>query len=212
MTTESPSPAAAGSPGAGEQPAAAGFDPVRVAAALRSSPHLAFVAPAGPGDESVWFRDTHGTGYALAPTTTTDPAFKAERTEGRVYAWDAVAAALGNHPHVASAALARKGFGLERFDAVTVRTRTGDEYTLDLTLEPRPGYGTAPADPADPADPAADVASAADKLLAGDPSATGRATAGLLHHIAATWDNQDHPLREHAQNVARALPQHRSEG
>ncbi|MFJ4965298.1 hypothetical protein EES43_29750 [Streptomyces sp. ADI96-02] len=32
-----------------------------------------------------------------------------------------------------------------------------------------------------------------------------RATAELLNYLAATWDKQDQPLREHAQALARAL-------
>ncbi|MFF8619242.1 hypothetical protein [Streptomyces sp. NPDC015350] len=46
---------------------------------------------------------------------------------------------------------------------------------------------------------------AADKLLTSDPSDSERATAELLNYVAATWDKQDLPLREHAQAVARTL-------
>ncbi|MFD4863135.1 hypothetical protein [Streptomyces atratus] len=46
---------------------------------------------------------------------------------------------------------------------------------------------------------------APDQLLASDPSDSERATAKLLNYVAATWDKQDLPLREHAQAVARAL-------
>ncbi|MFH9390795.1 hypothetical protein ACIOEY_28985 [Streptomyces albidoflavus] len=53
--------------------------------------------------------------------------------------------------------------------------------------------------------PAFDVALAADKLLASNPSASERATAELLNCVAATWDKQDLPLREDAQAVARIL-------
>ena len=38
---------------------------------------------------------------------------------------------------------------------------------------------------------------------ASDPSDRDRATAELLNYVAATWDRQDVPLREHAQAVAR---------
>ncbi len=59
--------------------------------------------------------------------------------------------------------------------------------------------------PEDLSTPAVDVALAADRLLAGDPSDSERATADLLNYVAATWDKQDLPLREHAQAVARTL-------
>ncbi|SBV01722.1 MULTISPECIES: hypothetical protein [unclassified Streptomyces] len=53
--------------------------------------------------------------------------------------------------------------------------------------------------------PNVDVAFPADKLLTSDPSDSERATAELLNYVAATWDKQDHPLREHALAVARTL-------
>ncbi|MFE7951470.1 hypothetical protein [Streptomyces sp. NPDC057426] len=53
--------------------------------------------------------------------------------------------------------------------------------------------------------PAVDIALAADKLLASDPSGSERVTAELLNYVATTWDKQDLPLREHAQAVARTL-------
>ncbi|MGW1137227.1 hypothetical protein [Streptomyces zhihengii] len=59
--------------------------------------------------------------------------------------------------------------------------------------------------PEDLSTPAFDLALAADKLLASDPSDSERATAELLNYIAATWDKQDLPLREHAQALARTL-------
>lgn len=59
--------------------------------------------------------------------------------------------------------------------------------------------------PEDLSTPAADVALAVGRLLASDPSDSERATAELLNYIAATWDKQDLPLREHAQAVARTL-------
>ncbi|MFI9056100.1 hypothetical protein ACIGXQ_16385 [Streptomyces anulatus] len=55
------------------------------------------------------------------------------------------------------------------------------------------------------ASPAEDVAYAADRPLTSDPSDSERATAQLLNHLAATWGTQDHPLREHAQALARTL-------
>ncbi|HBF78532.1 MAG TPA: hypothetical protein DD420_00910 [Streptomyces sp.] len=62
-----------------------------------------------------------------------------------------------------------------------------------------------PVDDQEHATLAADVAYAADRLLTSDPSDSERATAELLNYMAATWDKQDQPLREHAQAVARAL-------
>ncbi|MGW8726256.1 hypothetical protein ACWGNF_09565 [Streptomyces sp. NPDC055808] len=50
--------------------------------------------------------------------------------------------------------------------------------------------------------PAADVA---ERLLTSDPIDSERATAELLNHVAATWDKQDLPLREHAHALATAL-------
>ncbi|MGW7365715.1 hypothetical protein ACWGI8_20310 [Streptomyces sp. NPDC054841] len=43
------------------------------------------------------------------------------------------------------------------------------------------------------------------RLLTSDPSDAERATAQLLNYVAATWEKQDLPLRQHAQAVARAL-------
>lgn len=91
--------------------------------------------------------------------------------------------------------------------AETAFTRTGNEYKLKLTGAPRPGYGQAPASPA-----AADIAYAADRLLARSPSDSECATAELLKYLAATWDKQDLPLRQHAQALARSLSQQRGEG
>lgn len=173
----------------------ADHDPVRIADALRSSPHITFVAPAGPGDESVWFRDADGTGFELS-LTTVEPEPDAERV---AYAWDAVAAAIGNHPHFIRAGLEQPSFGPLNLNTVTALTRTGNEYTLTLTACYRP------VDDQEPSTPAADVAYAADRLIVSDPSESERATAELLNYVAATWDKQDLPLREHAQAVARTL-------
>jgi hypothetical protein len=62
-----------------------------------------------------------------------------------------------------------------------------------------------PEDRQEPASPAADIAHAADRLLTASTSDQDRAVAGLLNYVAATWDRQDVPLREHAQAVARSL-------
>jgi hypothetical protein len=67
-----------------------------------------------------------------------------------------------------------------------------------------PGYGK------EPASPAADVAAVADQILISDPSDSQRATAELLNYVAATWEKQDLPLRQHAQALARAPRMSRS--
>ena len=102
-------------------------------------------------------------------------------------------------PNFVDAGLAGEGFGPDSLDTITARTRAGNNYTLKPTAARRPDDGQ------EPASPAADVAYAADRLLASDPSDSERATAELLNHIAATWDKQDLPLRQHTQAVARAL-------
>lgn len=174
----------------------ADHDPVRIADALRHSPHIRSVADAEPGDETVWFTDAHDTGYALS-LTTVEPIL--DDPQEVAYPWDAVAAAIGNHPGFVSAELAQRSFGPYNLDTITALTRTGNQYTLKLTVA-RP-----PQDGQEPASPAADIAYAADRLLTSDPSDSERATAELLNYVAATWDRQDLPLRQHAQAVARAL-------
>ncbi|MGW2841878.1 hypothetical protein ACWCWD_29335 [Streptomyces sp. NPDC001493] len=173
----------------------ADHDAVRIADALRRSPHITYVAPAAPGDESVWFRDADGTGFELS-LTTVEPDPDAERV---AYAWDAVAAAIGNHPHFIRAALDQPSSGPLNLNTVTALTRTGNEYTLTLTACYRP------VDDQEHSHPAEDVAYAADRLLTTDPSDSERATAELLNYLSATWEKQDLPLRQHAQAVARAL-------
>jgi hypothetical protein len=170
-------------------------DPVRIADALRRSPHITFVAPAAPGDETVRFRDADGTGFEIS-LTTVEPDPDAERA---AYAWDAVVAAIGNHPHFIRAALEQPSFGPLNLNTITALTRTGNEYTLTLTACYHPDRDQ------EPLSPAADVAYAADRLLTSDPSDSERATAELLNYVAATWDKQDLALRQHAQAIARAL-------
>jgi hypothetical protein len=173
----------------------ADHDAVRIADALRRSPHITFVAPAAPGDETVWFRDADGTGFEIS-LTTVEPDPDAERV---AYAWDAVATAIGNHPHFIRAALEQPSFGPLNLNTISALTRTGNKYTLTLTACYRP------VDDQESVSPAVDVAYAADRLLTSDPSDSERATAELLNYIAATWDKQDLPLREHTQALARAL-------
>ncbi|KIE24712.1 hypothetical protein LK08_22750 [Streptomyces sp. MUSC 125] len=174
-------------------------DVVHIAAALRSSPHIRSVTPVEPGDEAVWFKDAGGTEYELA-LVSSEPIPDAESV---AYAWDAVAAAIGSHPHFIRSVLEQRSFGPLNLDTVTVDTRTGTEYTLKLTLklpgDPRPEHDSRPASPA------ADLTAAADRLLHSDATDSERAMAGLLSHVAATWDNLDGPLREHAHAVARTL-------
>ncbi|MYZ37241.1 MULTISPECIES: hypothetical protein [unclassified Streptomyces] len=173
----------------------ADHDAVRIADALRSSPHITFVAPAAPGDETVWFRDAYGTSFELS-LATVEPDPDGERV---AYAWDAVVAAIGNHRHFIRAALEQPSFGPLNLNTITALTRTGNEYTLTLTA------GYRPVDDQEHSTPAADVAYAADRLLTSDPSDSERATAELLNYVAATWDKQDQPLRQHAQAITRAL-------
>jgi hypothetical protein len=94
-------------------------------------PRITFVAPAEPEDETVWFSDAYGTGFELA-LTTEEPDPDAERV---AYPWNAVAAAIGNHPHFIRAALEQKSFGPLNLDTVTALTRTGNKYTLPLTAD-----------------------------------------------------------------------------
>ncbi|WP_157846401.1 hypothetical protein [Streptomyces anulatus] len=173
----------------------ADHDPVRIADALRRSPHITFVAPAAPGDETVRFRDADGIGFELS-LSTVEPEPDAERV---AYAHDAVAAAIGNHPHFIRAVLEQPSFGPLNLDAITALTRTGNEYTLTLTAAYHPARDQEHGVPAEA------IAYAADRLLSSDPSDSERATAKLLNYVAATWDTQDQPLREHAQALARAL-------
>ncbi|OEJ21768.1 hypothetical protein AR457_40745 [Streptomyces agglomeratus] len=175
----------------------ADHDVVRIAAALRGSPHIRFVDPVEPGDETVWFRDADGLGYELS-LTTVEP-IPDDEPPSTVHALDAAIAAIGNHPEFVSAEPEQQGSCLNSLDTITALTRTGIAYTLKLTGAPRPGYGE------EPASPAADIAYAADRLLTSDPSDSERATAELLNYMAATWDTQDLPLRQHAQAVARSL-------
>ncbi|MGW7688934.1 hypothetical protein ACWGMA_08580 [Streptomyces asiaticus] len=174
----------------------ADHDIARIADALRGSPHIRFVDPVEPGDETIWFADADDIGYelslAIVEPIPDDPQHVA-------YAWDAVAAAIGNHPDFVCAGPARKGFGPDSLDTITALTRTGNEDTLKLTGVPRPGYRK------EPASLAADVAYTADRMLTSDPSDSERATAELLNYVAATWEEQNVPLRQHAQAVARAL-------
>ncbi|WP_405861933.1 hypothetical protein OG361_40885 [Streptomyces sp. NBC_00090] len=107
---------------------------------------------------------------------------------------EAIAAAILNHP----------GFVIAtpdspREDSITVQTRNLVRHLLVLDVGHNVGSEQ------DLSTPAVDVAFAADQLLSSDPSDSERATAELLNYVAATWDKRDHPLRDHAQAVARSL-------
>ena len=175
----------------------ADHDPVRIAEALRRSPHFT-AADADPGGDTVWFTTEAGVNYTL---TFKDPAPTDDDLLPEPVLTEAIAAAILNHPGFVLADADASG------DTITVQTRNLVRHLLVLDV----ARGNAIAEE-DLSTPAVDVALAADRLLASDPSDSERATAELLNYVAATWDKQDHPLREHAQAVARTLPQQRSEG
>lgn len=52
--------------------------------------------------------------------------------------------------------------------------------------------------------PLATITEIGHQLVTHGPSDSERSTAGLLN-VVATWDNQDLPLRQHVQAVARSL-------
>ncbi|MFB7505607.1 hypothetical protein [Streptomyces broussonetiae] len=87
-----------------------------------------------------------------------------------------------------------------REDTITIQTRNQVRHLLVLDIDRDNAIA-----PQDLSTPAFDVALAADRLLASDPSDSERATTELLNYVAANWDKQDLPLREHAQAVARTL-------
>ncbi|MFI6730122.1 hypothetical protein [Streptomyces atratus] len=170
----------------------ADHDAVRIADALRNSPHV-ITAHARPGEDRVTFTTLGGNGFALtlqdAEPTTDDILPSPVMTE-------ALAAAILNHPdfYVATPDSPRE-------DTITVQTRGGNRYLLALDVAP-----DADTDEDYPLQ-AEDVAHAADRLLTDNPSDSDRAVAELLNYIGATWEKQDLPLRQHAQAVARSLTQ-----
>ncbi|MFI5945585.1 hypothetical protein ACIBCB_35810 [Streptomyces uncialis] len=169
----------------------ADHDVVRIADALLGSPHI-LAADAEPGDDTVRFTSVAGIDYTLtlrdAEPTDDDLLPEPVLTE-------ALAAAILNAPHFVVATP-----DSPHEDTITVQTRNGVRHLLVLGVD-RNG----PDHDRQPSTPAADVAYAADRLIVSDPSDTERATAELLNYVAATWDKQDLPLREHAQAVARTL-------
>ncbi|MFK0121471.1 hypothetical protein [Streptomyces sp. NPDC090994] len=107
---------------------------------------------------------------------------------------EAVAAAILTHPDFVAATPDEPCE-----DTITVQTRGGIRYQLVLGIQ-GDAHAAGPGET-----PAAYVAAAADQVLTGNPNDSERSVAELLNHVAATWDRQDLPLREHAQAVARAL-------
>jgi hypothetical protein len=169
----------------------ADHDPERIADALRNSPH--FIGAEGDaGGDTVTFTTPAGVGYVL---TLTD----AEPTDDDLLPapvlTEAVAAAILNHPNFVVATPDEP-----REDTISVQTRGGIRYQLVLAYDrvTDPGAGEV-------ATPAADVAAAADRVRMSNPSDSDRSVAELLNYVAATWEKQDLPLRQHAQAVARNL-------
>lgn len=106
----------------------------------------------------------------------------------------ALAAAILTHPDFVAATPDYPNDG-----DITIHTRDGQSYlaVLGIATDEDTALLNEPS-------PAADIA-AADRLIVSDPSDAERATAELLNYVAATWEKQDLPLRQHAQAVARAL-------
>ncbi|MFG2887601.1 hypothetical protein ACGFYV_35880 [Streptomyces sp. NPDC048297] len=179
-----------------------GYDIVDIAEALRRSPHIRSVDDVSPGDKAVWFRDAGGNGFTLS-LTDVEP-IPEDGPGGEAYPWDAVAAAIGNHPAFASAELISRPLGLN-LDTITAITRTDFEYTLKLTATFRPR----PDSPEEPPAPVDRILQAVGQLRSRsdhNPDAVVfDASADLLEHIAGTWDQQDDQTRQRAFALALAL-------
>lgn len=151
----------------------ADHDPVRVADALRRSPHFA-AAAADPGGDMVWFTTEAGIHYMLtfeeAEPTGDDLLPEPVLTE-------AIAGAILNYPGFVAADAESPGE-----DIITIQFINQVRHLLGLNLDR--GNAVAPEDQSTP-DPV-DVALAADTLLASDPSDSERGTAELLNYVAAT--------------------------
>lgn len=179
----------------------ADHDAVRIAEALRRSPHIHTVDDVAPGDEAVWFRDASGVGHTIS-LTAVEP-IMTDEPQGEAYVCDAVAAAIGNHQDFVNATY--KGFGADRLETITALTRTGHRYTLTRTFTPWPRSS----DIEEPSEAVADLLSAVGQLrarLEDDPVAmTFNAAADLLEHIAGTWDQQDNQTRQRAYILSQSL-------
>ncbi|MEU5836419.1 hypothetical protein ABZ820_22495 [Streptomyces diacarni] len=179
----------------------ADHDAARIADALRHSPHIADAA-GEPGDATVRFTSVSGMGFTL---TLQDAEPTRDDILPEPVITEAVAAAILNHPdfYIATPDSPRE-------DTITIQTRSGIRYLLALDASPDAEEAlqptSRPADqPTSPAAGATEVADTADRLLAGNPSDSERATAQLLNYMAATWQKQEPPLRQHAQALARTL-------
>ncbi|MFB7763610.1 hypothetical protein [Streptomyces xiamenensis] len=139
----------------------ADHDPVRIADALRRSPHITS-AQGEPGDDKIYFTTAAGAGFRLilrdgAPTGD-DPLPAPDLTE-------AVAAAILNaRDFVAAAPDSPRG------GTITVQTRGGISYLLILD------YCGTDSTAVDLPSPSAGIALAAGRLLTGSPSPFQRAT------------------------------------
>ncbi|MEV2235826.1 hypothetical protein AB0H69_45755 [Streptomyces phaeochromogenes] len=180
-----------------------GYDVVAIAEALRRSPHIRSVDDVSPGDKAVWFRDAGGTGYTLS-LTDVEP-IPEDGPQGEAYPWDAVAAAIGNHPDFVSAELVSQPLGLN-LDTITAVTRSDFEYTLKLTATFRPRADSAEEEPPAPADRILQAVGQLRSRGDDNPDAVVfDAAAGLLEHIAGTWDQQDDQTCQRAVALALAL-------
>ncbi|MFJ4569069.1 hypothetical protein ACIP4U_36535 [Streptomyces caelestis] len=154
-----------------------------------------------PGDAAVWFRDASGVGYTLS-LSAVDP-IMTDEPPGEAYVWDAVAAAIGNHPNFVDAKY--KGFGADRVETITALTRTGNEYTLTMTLTPRPSSGG----DEEPPVPVDRILQAVGQLRSRSDDNPDKvvfdAAADLLEHLAGAWDQQDDQTRQRAVALALAL-------
>ncbi|MBC9730126.1 hypothetical protein [Streptomyces sp. TRM68367] len=186
-----------------KRPLLDGYDVVDIAEALRRSPHIRSVDDVSPGDKAVWFRDAGGTGYTLS-LTDVEP-IPEDGPQGEAYPWDAVAAAIGNHPDFVSAELVSKPIGLN-LDTITAVTRTDFEYTLKLTAAFRPRADSAEEEPPASVDRILEAVGQLRSRSDDNPDAVVfDASAGLLEHIAGTWDQQDDQTRQRAVTLALAL-------
>ncbi|MEU0214856.1 hypothetical protein ABZ281_06875 [Streptomyces sp. NPDC006265] len=186
-----------------KRPLLDGYDVVAIAEALRRSPHIRSVDDVSPGDKAVWFRDAGGTGYTLS-LTDVEP-IPEDGPQGEAYPWDAAAAAIGNHPDFVSAELVSKPIGLN-LDTITAVTRTDFEYTLKLTATFRPRADSPEEEPPAPVDRILEAVGQLRSRNDDNPDAVVfDASAGLLEHIAGTWDQQDDQTRQRAVALALAL-------
>ncbi|MFG2683992.1 hypothetical protein [Streptomyces sp. NPDC048392] len=191
----------------------ADHDVVRIAEALRRSPHI-IAADAEPGD-TVRFTTAEGLPYKI--TLTSAAPLTDAPLDGPIPT-EAAAAAILNHP---AFVVALPDDELPKYpdlpaplpeplpvQGITIQTREGFFYYLAFELDvtrPRPRSGSAEEPPA----PVANILRAVGQLRSrndNDPdSVVFDAAADLLEHIAGTWDQQDDPTRQRAVALALAL-------